>query len=296
MKAGFVSIIGRPNVGKSTLLNRLIGQKVSIVSNKPQTTRHRILGVLTDPRGQIAFVDTPGIHKPGYELNRRMMRAIRNALEGVDLLLLMVDASEEFGHGDQFVLNIFKETTVKSLLLINKVDKVKKSKALPIIDRYQREHDFLDYIPISALKGDNLNVVIDKLFEYLPEGERLFPEDYITDRSERFLVSELIREKVLEFTRQELPFSTACVIEAFDESRRASKGLVRISALVVVERDSQRAILIGHAGQMIKKIGTMARKEIEKLLGAKVFLELFVKVEEKWRNNVQMLDEIGIES
>lgn len=295
MKSGSVSIIGRPNVGKSTLLNRLVGQKISIVSDKPQTTRNRILGVLTDARGQIAFVDTPGIHKPGYELNRRMMKTIYSVLEEVDLLLLMIDASEKFGHGDQFVLRLVKGSDLSCILLINKVDMVKKSKVLPLIERYSKEYGFLDYIPISALKGDNVDVLVDKIFERLPEGDVLFPNDYMTDKPERFLVSEFIREKVLHFTREELPYTTAVIIDQFDESKRETNHFVEISASILVEKESQRAIVVGHAGQMIKKIGTAAREEIEKLLGAKVYLNLFVKVKEKWRNNTRVLDSIGIE-
>jgi GTP-binding protein Era len=290
-----VSIIGRPNVGKSTLLNRLVGQKVSIVSNKPQTTRHRILGVHTDARGQVAFVDTPGIHKPGYELNRRMMAIIYQALQDVDLLLLMIDASAKFGRGEQFVLDLVKEAKRKTILLINKVDKVKKSAVLPIIDRYRKEYDFLDYLPVSALTGGNTDMVLNAIFEHLLEGEPLFPPDYLTDKSERFLVAELIREKVLAFTREELPYTTAVIIDRFDEGERETKKhLVRIAASILVEKKSQRAIVVGHAGQMLKTIGSAARKEIERLLDAKVFLELYVKVEEKWRNDVAILDKLEI--
>lgn len=293
-KSGFVAIIGRPNVGKSTLLNRLIGHKVSIVSEKPQTTRHRILGIITDERSQIVFVDTPGIHKPGYELNRRMMQIIYEALQDVDLVILMVDVGQEFGQGDRFVLDMIKEAARPTILAINKVDAFKKSRALPIIDQYQKEYGFLDYIPISALRGDNVDVLIDKVFEHLPEGEPLYPPEYITDKSERFIVGELIRERVLAHARQELPFSTAVVVEKFDESERETRNFVKIIATIIVERESQKAIVIGRGGQMIKKIGTEARKEIEAFLGAKVYLDLFVRVQERWRDLPRFLDEIGI--
>lgn len=286
--------MGRPNVGKSTLLNRLIGQKLSIVSNKPQTTRHRILGVLTEARGQIAFVDTPGIHRPSYALNRRMMQVIHDSLQSVDLALLMIDVTQKFGGGDQFVLDMVRQAHRKTLLLLNKVDAIKKPLLLPILDRYRKAHEFLDYLPISALKGDYLDKVIDQIFEALPEGELLFPAEYLTDRTERFIVAELIREKVLANTREELPYTTAVFINEFDESDRKKKKLVRITATIYVEKTSQRPIVLGHGGEMIKRIGTAARQEIEKFLGARVFLELQVKVEEKWRNNPAVLDQIGI--
>ncbi|MBI1745884.1 MAG: GTPase Era [Acidobacteria bacterium] len=294
MKSGYVAIIGRPNVGKSTLINRLVGQKLSIVSDKPQTTRHRILGVYTEARGQIALVDTPGVHRPAYAMNRRMMHIIYDSLSQVDLLLLMIDVTEKFGHGDKFVIDLIGQAKRKSILLLNKIDLIKKPLILPIIERYRQAYAFLEFLPISALHGEYLGSVIDKIFEALPEGEPLFPSEYLTDRTERFIVAELIREKVLAHTRAELPYSTAVRIDLFDEAERQTKKRMRIAATVFVEKPSQRAILLGHAGAMIKKTGTAARHEIESFLEAHVFLELYIKVEGKWRNNPAVLDQLGV--
>jgi GTPase len=294
MKAGFVALLGRPNVGKSTLLNRLIGFKISIVSDKPQTTRSRVLGVRNLPGAQLVFVDTPGIHRPGYRLNERMMEEVYEAVRGVDVILHMVDASERFGRGEQFVLDLVKSAEARRLLLLNKMDAINKAKVLPQIERYSREEGYAEIIPISALKGDNVDLLLEKIVESLPEGAPLFPPDFVTDQSERFLVAELIREKVLERTRQELPYSTAVLIEQFDESRR-EEGFVRITASILVDKDGQKKIVIGRGGQMVKRIGVEARKEIERLLEVRqIYLDLNVKVESGWRDRERLLDELGV--
>ncbi len=294
MKAGFVALLGRPNVGKSTLLNRLIGFKISIVSDKPQTTRSRVLGVRNLPGAQLVFVDTPGIHRPGYRLNERMMDEVYEAVRGVDVILHMVDASERFGRGEQFVLDLVKSAEARRLLLLNKMDAINKAKVLPQIERYSQEEGYAEIIPISALKGDNVDLLLEKIVESLPEGAPLYPPDFVTDQSERFLVAELIREKVLERTRQELPYSTAVLIEQFDESRR-EEGFVRITASILVDKDGQKKIVIGRGGQMVKRIGVEARKEIERLLEVRqIYLDLNVKVESGWRDRERLLDELGV--
>lgn len=295
-KTGFVALIGRPNSGKSTLLNALVGEKISIVSDKPQTTRNRILGVLTNDNGQILFTDTPGVHKPGYQLNRRMLSAVHESLRDVDLVLHLVDTSEATGAGERFVLEMVRESGKPSILLLNKIDKVDKKGLLPLIERYSRQHSYLAIVPISALKGEQLDVVLAEIFKYLPEGEPLYPADYLTDRTERFLVAEMIRERVLRHTRNELPYTTAVRIDRFDETERSVGGLTRIHATIIVERDSQKGIVIGKRGQMIKAIGSEARHEIERLLESRVFLDLQVKVIEEWRDQDQVLDNIGIGS
>jgi len=296
MKSGTAAIIGRPNSGKSTLLNAIVGQKVSIVSDKPQTTRHRILGILTDVRGQIVFVDTPGIHKPGYHMNRRMLKCVYDALGHVDLVLLLVDASVPFGAGDGFVLETLKGSRSKALLLINKIDKTAKPNLLPIIDRYGKEYEFLEIIPISALTGDNLDLMINKVFEYLPEGEALFDAEQITDRSERFLSAEFIREKILERTREEIPYTSAVLIRRFDESRRERENLVLVDADILVEKKSQQGIILGAGGLRLRDVGIAARRELEQLLGCKVYLSLKVLTSLRWRDNDAVLDELELGS
>jgi GTPase len=291
---GTVGIIGRPNAGKSTLLNRLIGSKVSIVSEKPQTTRQLIRGVLNHARGQAVFVDTPGIHKPGYELNRRMLQYVHDAIASVDLLLLITDASQSFGSGERFVLDLVAQTRKKCILLLNKVDRMPKGKLLPLLEFYSAHHAFKELIPISARDGTQLDVLVEKIFENLPIGEPQFAEEYFTDSSERFMVAELIREKVLSHTREEIPYITAVVIDNFDESERDSKRLTRIAASVVVEKSSQQSIVIGRRASLIKQVGIEARREIEALLGSKVFLELKVRTLENWRNNNAFLQSVGI--
>jgi GTP-binding protein Era len=290
--AGYVALIGRPNAGKSTLLNRLVGQKIAAVSDKPQTTRFKIQGVITKPEGQIVLVDTPGVHQPGYELNRRMMAAVQDALMGVDLVCLIRDASASTGNGDRFVLDLVKRSEKPSLLLLNKIDKLEdKSALLPLIDWYRNEYDWREIIPISALKDEMTDVLIDSCLRHLPEAEPIFSEDELTDQSLRVLASEIVREQVLHVTGDEIPYVTAVVTERFEEVR---EDFARIYCLIVVERGSQKKIIIGKGASRLKEIGTRARREIEKLLGHRCHLELFVKVEEDWRNREQLLDEFGL--
>ncbi len=294
MKSGFVAIVGRPNSGKSTLLNLLIGTKVSIVSDKPQTTRNRIMGIYTSEKAQIAFVDTPGIHRPGFKMNVRMMELVREAMKEVDIILHMVDVSDDYGKGEQFALDLVERYRKPCILLLNKVDLVNKGRLLPVIESYAEKGHYLEIIPISAKQGDNVSVLIEKIASLLPEGELIFPEGYFTDQQERFMVSESIREQVLHRTRQELPYSTAVKIEEFDESRRED-GLVVICASIVVDKTGQKKIVIGRGGQMIKLIGTEARKDIQKILDVKkVYLELNVKVIPGWRDQDFVLSDIGV--
>ena len=291
-KSGVVALIGRPNAGKSTLLNLVVGEKIAIVSDKPQTTRTRISGVLTRDEGQMVFLDTPGIHKPGYKLNRRMMTVVTEALSTVDLILLVIDSTSSFGAGDRFVLDMIKRVSTRAFLVPNKVNRLRdKSKLLPMIEHYTRERDFSEVIPISALTGDGAELLIEKAFEYLPIGEPLYPEDELTDQPERTIVAELVREKILQTTGEEIPYVTAVVTEAWQEEG----DLTRINCLIYVERQSHRAIIIGRAGARLKEIGTLARADIEKLLGRHVFLSLFVKVREHWRDDERTLNELGIQ-
>ncbi|HWS94951.1 MAG TPA: GTPase Era [Candidatus Methylomirabilis sp.] len=293
-RSGFVSIIGRPNAGKSTLLNALVGEKLAIVTRKPQTTRNRIQGIVNvakkgkQPAGQIVLIDTPGVHKPVNSLNRRMMKEVYDALEGCDLLLLIVDAGEKFGSGDQFVLEIAKRTKLPCFLLLNKIDTLQKDKLLPLIAQYQEMHSFVEVIPISALKEKGLATLLDSIVRALPEGPHYFPKDQITDQPERFLVAELIREQVLQFTSQEVPHATTVLIDNYEEGAK----LTRIAATVYCEREGQKGILIGKQGANLKKIGTHARQQIERLLGTKVFLELFVKVQAGWRESRTFVEEL----
>jgi len=291
--AGYVALIGRPNAGKSTLLNRLVGQKIAAVSDKPQTTRFRIQGVITKPDGQVVLVDTPGVHQPGYELNRRMMVAVQEALLGVDLVCLIRDASVSTGNGDRFVLDLVKRSEKPALLLLNKIDKLEdKSALLPLIDWYRNEYTWAEIIPISALKEQMTDEVIEASLRHLPEGEPIFSEDELTDQSLRVLVAEIVREKVLQVTGDEIPYVTAVVTERFEEVR---EDFARINCLIVVERQSQKKIVIGHGASRLKEIGIRARRDIEALLGHRVHLELFVKVEEDWRNSPHLLDEFGLQ-
>jgi len=293
-RSGFVSIIGRPNAGKSTLLNALVGEKVAIVTHKPQTTRHRIQGFVNvkggkgRQPGQIVLVDTPGVHKPDSPLGSRMMREVNAALEERDVVLLIVDATQAFGKGDQFVLELLKDVTSPVILLLNKIDVIEKPKLLEIIDRYSKLRDFAEIIPISAAKRKGLEELIDSVIKRLPEGPRFFEKDQITDQPERVLVAEMIRERVLIETGQEVPYATAVKIESFEEGSK----LTRIAAAIYCEREGQKAILIGKGGMMLKRIGTSARKQIERFLGTKVFLELFVKVRENWRSSEAALDDL----
>jgi GTP-binding protein Era len=288
---GFVAIVGRPNVGKSTLLNRLVGQKVAIVTSKPQTTRNRILAVRSTTDTQMVFFDTPGIHKPEHTMNRRMVELALASLKRVDLALLLVDVTKPFGSGDEYVLARIREARVPVILGINKVDRIKKADVLPVIDAYQRQFEFAEIVPLSALAGENVDVLVKVLEKRLPEGEFLYPPDTLTDLPERFFVAEIVREKILEETREEVPYAAAVLIEAWTEGA----DLTRIEASILVERDSQKGILVGKGGSMLKKIGTAARQDIETFLGAKVFLGLHVKVRSAWRENARFLSELGIE-
>lgn len=291
-RAGYVALVGRPNAGKSTLLNRLVGEKIAAVSNKPQTTRHKIKGVVTRDDAQIVFVDTPGVHKPGYLLNRRMMSAVHDAILSVDLLVLMRDASVSTGNGDRFVLDLVKQADKPAILVLNKTDKLKdKGILLPLIESYSKEFEFAEIVPVSALKGDALDNLLDQIARHLPEGEPIFGEDELTDQPLRMMVAEMVREKILLTTGEEIPYVTAVVTEMFDES---DPELVRIYCAIYVERASQKKIIIGKQGSRLKDVGTRARLDMERLLGKKVFLKLFVKVVEDWRNRERDLDEIGV--
>jgi GTPase len=293
-RCGYVALIGRPNAGKSTLLNYLVGEKIAAVSDKPQTTRHKIKGIVTIPNeGQIIFVDTPGIHKPGYLLNRRMMTAVMDAILSVDLLVLIRDASISTGNGDKFVLNLVKDSGKKTILALNKIDKLKnKATLLPLIEFYSKEYSFEEIVPISARKGFQVDILLKEIIKRLPEGKPIFAEDELTDQPLRVLVAEIVREKILESTKDEIPYVTAVVTQRFDES---DEKITRIYCTIFVEKASQKRIIIGENGRKIKEIGTRARLEIEKLLGKHVYLELFVKVYENWRNLEYKLNEIGIE-
>jgi GTP-binding protein Era len=296
-RAGFASLIGRPNAGKSTLLNRMIGTKVAIVSDKPQTTRNRIVAVKNMPGGQIVFVDTPGIHRPLHRLNVRMVDTAVETLREVDVVALIFDAATRPGHGDEFVSNLLKNVRVPVVLVLNKVDLVAKAKLLPLIEQAQRWHDFTAIVPVSAQTGDGVDRLEQVILERLPEADPIYPEEFLTDQAERTLVAEIVREKLLMNTRNELPFSTAVIVDQFDESsrsERAGEGLLRLYCTIYVETESQKPIVIGRGGDMVKRIGTEARKELEAFFDAKVFLDLRVKVDPDWRNNDRTLDEIGV--
>ncbi|MDQ3220450.1 MAG: GTPase Era [Acidobacteriota bacterium] len=291
-RSGYAAFIGRPNAGKSTLLNRLVGEKIAAVSNKPQTTRHKIQGIVTSENGQIVFVDTPGVHKPGYLLNRRMMSAVHDAILSVDVLVLMRDASVSTGNGDKFVLELIKESEKTAILVLNKIDKIReKHELLPLIEYYSNEYEFAEIIPISALKGEAVDNLLRQITKHLPEGEPIFSEDELTDQPLRVLVAEMVREQILATTGDEIPYVTAVVTEKYDES---DPSVTKIYCAIYVERDSQKGIIIGKGGIKLKKIGTEARVDIEKILNKKVFLQLFVKVVADWRNKEQNLDDIGI--
>jgi GTP-binding protein Era len=293
VKSGLVSLIGRPNAGKSSLLNRIIGTKIAIVSDKPQTTRTRILGVKNYPAGQVVFVDTPGIHRPLHRMNVRMVDAAVETIGEVDVVGVVLDVSESPGAGLRYLLDLVSETDAKLVLVLNKVDLIKKPKLLPIIDQLSRERDWEAIVPVSATTGDNVDRLEDVLLNALPEGEPLYPADYLTDQAERDLAAEMVREQVLRHTRDELPFSTAVLIDRFQEPSEDDRTL-RIYATVVVERESQKPIVIGRGGDVIKQIGTAARKEMEQFFQAKVFLDLRVAVREQWREDDRMLDRLGV--
>lgn len=290
-KSGFVAIIGRPNVGKSTFMNRVIGQKIAIMSDKAQTTRNKIQGVYTDQQKQIIFIDTPGIHKPKHKLGDFMVKIAENALDEVDAIMFMINAEEGYGRGDQFIIDRLQSVRKPVFLIINKIDLVHPDQLLPMIEQYRNAYSFEEIIPISALEGNNVGHLMDVLTEHLPEGPQYYPEDQVTDHPERFIISELIREKVLQLTREEIPHSIAVVIEQIQQREDDEKILVQ--AAIIVERKSQKGIVIGKQGRMLKEVGQRARADIEKLLGSKVYLELWVKVQENWRNRPHQLREFG---
>jgi GTP-binding protein Era len=308
-RSGFAALIGRPNVGKSTLLNQLTGEKIAIVSPKPQTTRNRILGVVSRPEGQVAFLDTPGIHEAKGELNRYMVETALHAAEEVDLVLFVIEPpggdKSEVGPGNRIILERLQRLGKPTFLVINKIDSILKNKLLPLIELYRNEFPFAEVVPVSARKGDGVEHLFEVVLQHLPEGKPLFDEDMLTDQQERTLVSEYIREQVLLHCRQEIPYSTAVMVEVFDESEREPlpgapqgqlAGLIRIAASIFVERDSQKAIVIGKQGQMLKTIGTDARKAIQRLLGTHVYLSLRVRVEPRWSERPEGLKKLGYES
>jgi GTP-binding protein Era len=288
-RSGFISIIGRPNMGKSTLLNAIIGEKIAAVSEKPNTTRNRIVGVKNLPDAQLIFLDTPGIHKAKGELGRVMVEAAMSAIGEADVILMMIEVKEPFGKGDRFIVDSLPKP---SILVINKIDTVRKSEILEIISESEKfKGKFLEVIPVSALKADGIDDLLNTIKNYLPEGPKYFPDDMITDRPERFLVAELIREKIFNLTREEIPYKTAVVVEEFQDA--PGKNLIKIPATIYVERDTHKGIIIGERGKMLKQVGTLARVDIERILGAKVYLQLWVKVKERWTENPNLVREFG---
>jgi GTPase len=292
MKVGFISLIGRPNAGKSSLLNRIVGVKLAIVSDKPQTTRNRILGVKNYSAGQMVFLDTPGIHRPLHRMNVRMVGAAVESIGQVDVVGVVVDASENTGAGTRYLVDLVRDTTLPTVLILNKVDLVSKKRLLPLIDEFHTAHPWTHIVPVSAMTGENVDRLEQVLLESLPEGEQLYPDDYLTDQPERALVSEMVREQVLRLTHAEIPFSTAVLVDLFEEVKDGK--LLRIYCTIFVERDSQKPIIIGRGGSLIKQIGTTARQEIEKFFHTKVFLDLRVAVKEQWRDDERLLDSLGV--
>ncbi len=290
-RSGFVALIGRPNVGKSTLLNLLVGQKVAIMSDKPQTTRNTIRGIYTRENCQLIFIDTPGIHKPRTKLGDYMVEVAQNTLSEVDLILLLVDAKEGLGPGDRWIIEQLKPVKTPVFLVINKIDLVHPNDLLPLIDQYRKLYDYAEIVPISALKGNNAQTLINLLVKYMPEGPQYYPSDQVTDYPERFIIAEIIREKILHLTREEIPHSIAVDIESI-MPREEEEGLF-VSAVIYTERESQKKIVIGKGGAMLKKVGIMARKELEALLGTRLYLDLWVKVKKDWRNRVEQLHLFG---
>ena len=290
-KSGFVAVIGRPNVGKSTLINKIIGQKVAITSDKPQTTRSRIQCILTEDDAQIIFLDTPGIHKPKFKLGEYMLKAAEGTLKEVDAIFFVIDATEKFGGGEKYILERLSATTKPVILVVNKIDLLDREKLLPIIAEYSTRRNFAAVVPISAADGINLDELIDEAKKFLPEGVQYYPADMVTDQPERLIIAELIREKILHATQDEVPHSIAVDLEEFTER---DNGTIFIRATIYVERDSQKGILIGKNGAMLKQVGAAARPEIEMLLGAKIFLDLWVKVKRDWRNSIGALQSFGL--
>jgi len=292
-RSGFVAIVGRPNVGKSTLMNHMIGQKIAIMSDKPQTTRNKIHGVLTREGSQIVFLDTPGIHKPQSKLGDYMIKAAEGALSEVEAVLFLIDVSEGIGGGDRFIIERLKSVKTPVFLILNKIDKVEPEKLLETIVQYKDLYDFAEIVPISALQGSNVDRLLEQLERYLPEGPQYYPADQVTDHPEQFVCAEMVREKILQMTREEVPHSIAVTIEAM---KVQENGVVQIGAVIFVERDSQKGIIIGKQGAMLKEVGKRARRDIEALLGSKVFLELWVKVKKDWRNQDRVLKDLGYRS
>jgi GTP-binding protein Era len=290
MKRGFVALVGRPNAGKSTLLNRLVGQKLAIVSDKPQTTRNRIIGVRHYPEGEVVYIDTPGIHRPLHRLNVRMVDQALDSLRDADVVVAVVDASEPSGAGDRFLMGVVRKVRVPRVLALNKVDRVDKTTLLPRIAAYDADVGFAAIVPVSALTGDNVDRLVSVILEHLPEGEPVYPDDHLTDQPERFFVAELVREQVLGHTHDELPFSTAVIVDRFEEG-----PTLKLYCTILVEKASQKAIVIGRAGASIKVIGTAARLELERFFDTKVYLDLHVKVRSQWRDDDRALDDLGVE-
>jgi GTPase len=290
VRAGFVSLVGLPNAGKSTLLNRLVGTKLAIVSDKPQTTRNRILGVRNYPRGQVVYLDTPGIHRPVHRMNVRMLDAALDAMRDADVVGIVLDVTQKPGGGQRHLIELIKKQDRPVLLILNKIDLMAKRKLLPIIDEWQHVREFAAIVPVSAMTGDGVEALEDAVLDQLPEGEPLYPEDYLTDQPERFFAAEIVREQVLRHTHAELPFSTAVVVDQFEEPDEG--GLLRLYCTILVERDSQKPIVIGRRGEMIRTIGTAARLELERFFDTRVFLDLHVKVKGEWREDDRVLDEM----
>lgn len=294
MKSGIISLIGRPNAGKSTLLNRIVGRKVAIVSDKPQTTRNRILAVKSYPQGQVVFMDTPGIHRPLHRMNVRMVEMALDSMSQVDALGVVIDATKSIGAGDRFLVRLLEQVRIPVVLVLNKIDRVAKSTLLPKMDWYRKQHDFTALVPISALDGEGVDDLERLILSQLPEGEALYPNDSVLDQPERFFVTEIVREKLLQHTRAEIPFSSAVVMDRFEEINE--KGLMRLYCSILVEYSSQKPIVIGRGGTMIKRIGEEARVELERFFDARVYLDLHVKVRANWRENNQVLDDLGMKS
>jgi GTP-binding protein Era len=292
-KFGLVSFVGRPNAGKSTLLNRLVGTKLAIVSDKPQTTRTRISGVRNYPDAQVVFLDTPGIHRPLHRMNAQMVDTAVETLREVDVVGLVVDASEPSGKGDKFVVELIKDVAAPVVLILNKIDLMKKSRLLPIMERYGREGRFAEIVPISAATGDNVDRLERVMLERLPEGDARYPADYLTDQPERFFAAEIVREQLLQATHDELPFASAVVVDRFEEPAEG-RDLMRLFCTIVVDRESQKPIVVGRGGEMIKRIGTAAREELERFFGTRVYLDLHVKVKSEWREDARVLGDIGL--
>ncbi len=293
MKSGLVSLIGRPNAGKSTLLNRLVGTKLAIVSDKPQTTRNRILGVRNYAGAQVVFIDTPGIHRPLHRMNVRMVDAAVETLADVDVLGVVIDVTEPIGSGDRYMLNLVKDVGAPVFAILNKIDRMKKPRLLPLIQQYSETGRFAEIVPVSAATGDNVDRLERAIIDRLPDGDPRYPADYLTDQPERFFAAEIVREKLLQCTHAEIPFSSAVIVERFEEPE-AETGMLRLFCTIVVERESQKPIVVGHGGAMIKRIGSAARVDLERFFGTHVFLDLHVRVKSEWREDERVLNELGL--